>query len=168
MKVTLYIAISADGFIAGPNDETPWSKEEWQTYSEFVRSKGNLIIGHRTYELMKSNELKQIGNPFTVVLSTKGIGRPNENTHFVKTPLEAITLLRDKGFSEAVLGGGGTTNELFLEAGLIDDVILDIESVFLGGGIQLFGKKTEEVRWELIGEKKISPQLTQKHYRVLR
>jgi hypothetical protein len=27
-KVILYGAISSDGFIAGPNDETPWSDAE--------------------------------------------------------------------------------------------------------------------------------------------
>jgi len=38
MRTILYMAISADGFITGPNDETPWSDEEWAAFQEFVKS----------------------------------------------------------------------------------------------------------------------------------
>jgi len=38
MKTILYVALSADGFIAGLNDETPWSDEEWAAFQEFVKT----------------------------------------------------------------------------------------------------------------------------------
>ena len=48
MKVILYMAISANGYIAKLNHDTPWSDEELQSYSEKVKEAGNLIIGRTT------------------------------------------------------------------------------------------------------------------------
>lgn len=50
-KVILYMAISADGFIAGVNNETPWSDEEWEAYREFVMSCDVCLIGSRQPQL---------------------------------------------------------------------------------------------------------------------
>ena len=70
MKVTLYMAMTANGMIARKNGDTPWSASEWKSYSKSVRSHKALIIGRRTYEIMKKgNDFKRIGNPFVVVVS---------------------------------------------------------------------------------------------------
>ena len=55
MKVILYQAMSVNGYIAGAHDETPWSDEEWKSFSKAVSEAGNIIIGRRTYELMKKS-----------------------------------------------------------------------------------------------------------------
>jgi dihydrofolate reductase len=52
-KTVLYMAISADGFIAGPDDETPWSEEEWESFKAFVKTCDAVLIGRRTYEIMR-------------------------------------------------------------------------------------------------------------------
>lgn len=168
MKVILYMAISADGFIAGRDGRTPWSEEEWRLYSAFVRSKGSIIIGRRTFDIMKDEELERIGDPFTVVLSTAKSDLRRNNIQFVTTPQEAIAVLKNRGFSETVLGGGAATNKAFSRVGLIDEVILDVEQVILGDGKRLFEEKTKSVRLELVEERKITKQLIQKHYRVVR
>jgi len=54
MKVILgYTAISANGMIAKKDDDTSWiSKEEWNNFGAMVRKAGNLIVGHRTYNIL--------------------------------------------------------------------------------------------------------------------
>lgn len=53
MKVILYMAVSLNGMIAKSDDDTSWiSKEEWDSYSLAVRTAGNLIVGHRTYNIL--------------------------------------------------------------------------------------------------------------------
>lgn len=167
MKVILYMAVSSDGFIAGPNDETPWSEEEWTQYSTFVRSKGSLIIGRRTYELMKDEEMERVGNPLTVILSTTMSKRPNDRIYVARTPQDAVAIVQEHGFSEVVLGGGALANSAFLEAGLIDEAILDVEQVALGHGARLFYHKEQETRLVLSEERMITPRLIQKHYHVV-
>lgn len=166
MKVTLYMAVSSDGNVCGSNGETPWSDEEWQAYSMFVRSKGNLIVGHRTYDLMKATELHRLGDPFTVVVAHHQFSDPV--AHVAPTPLAALVLLKANGFSEAVVGGGPTLNQAFFDVGLIDEVVLDVENVKLGGGLKLFGNKDMLATMRLVEEHKISPRCTQQRYTLRR
>jgi dihydrofolate reductase len=69
MKTILYMAISADGFIAGANDETPWSEEEWAAFQEFVKSCDIVLLGRRTYEIMSKQGEFVDGPDYFVVTS---------------------------------------------------------------------------------------------------
>lgn len=54
MKVILYMAVSLNGMIAKSNDDTSWiTLEEWNSYSSIVRKFGALIVGRRTYNILK-------------------------------------------------------------------------------------------------------------------
>src|SRR5665213_509580 len=53
MPVILYMAISTDGFIAGPEDETPWSDEEWAAFQVFVESCDCVLLGRRAFQVME-------------------------------------------------------------------------------------------------------------------
>ncbi|MEK7537680.1 MAG: dihydrofolate reductase family protein [Patescibacteria group bacterium] len=167
MKLTLYMAISIDGFIARDDDSTPWSETEWTAYAEFVKSKGNLIVGRRTYEMMKAaGEFERISRPFTVVLSESRSGSPDGKTMFAKTPDEAMAVLKGQGFTAAVLGGGTAANTVFLQAGLIDEIILDVEAVFFGSGKRLFDVAVPMPKLRLIENKTLGETVARIHYRV--
>ncbi len=169
MKLTLYMAMSLDGFIAGDDDSTRWSDTEWSAYAEFVKSKGNLVIGRRTYEMMLSNgDFEKIGKPFTVVLSETRSGSPDGKTMFVKTPEEAIAVLKGQGFTEAVLGGGTGANTAFLQAGFIDEVYLDIESQFFGSGKRLFDPTVPVPKLKVLGTEKLGETVIRLRYRLVK
>ncbi len=53
MKVVLLMTLSADGYSARLNDDAPWSAEEFARCNAFVANAGNIIVGRRTYEIMK-------------------------------------------------------------------------------------------------------------------
>ncbi|MEN9626355.1 MAG: hypothetical protein RL557_683, partial [archaeon] len=107
------MAQSVNGFIAKENNETPWSEEEWENFSKITKKIKNIVVGRKTYEIMKEkNEFKKIGNPFVMVVTSKNY-QSAENTVFVKSPTEAIVLLKHKGFSEMLLGGGSKLNASF-------------------------------------------------------
>lgn len=107
MKVILYMAITANGYIARVDDSTPWSDEEWEAYAAEVKKIGNIIIGYRTYEVMKDMEFERIGNPLVIVVSSKE--QPdNTNVVFVKTPEDALKIVSEKGFTETTINGGST------------------------------------------------------------
>jgi len=166
MKVVIYMAMSVNGYIAKENDETPWSDEEWSSFSKFVKETKNLVIGKRTYEIMKANaEFEKIGNPFTVVV-TKTEFAHDSNFAIAKSPKEALEILKEKNFSKVLIGGGGMLNSSFMKEKLIDEIYLDIEPIIFGKGIKLFSEEDYDVYLELIETKSISSNVLQLHYRV--
>ncbi len=141
MKVVLYMAITANGYIAKENNETPWSDEEWLSFSEKVKEIKNLIVGRKTFEIMEQEkEFQKIGNPFTVIVSNQ----KENNSNFVNSPEQAIKLLEEKGFSKILVAGGGKLNSSFLQKGLVDEIYLDVEPFIFGKGIQLFAENNFE------------------------
>jgi dihydrofolate reductase len=161
------MAITINGYIAKENNETPWSKEEWTSFSNFIKDKKNIIIGRNTYDLMKGeNEFDKIGNPVVVVVSKNKV--LDENIITVGSPKEAVDVLKEKGFNEFVVAGGGILNSSFLKEGLIDEIYLDVESLIFGKGIKLFSDDDFSVKLELLDVKKISKNLIQVHYKVIK
>ena len=165
MKVVLYMAITANGYIAKENNETPWSNEEWESFSEKVKEIKNLVIGRKTFEIMKQgNEFQKIDNPFTVIVSNQ----KENNSNFVDSPEQAIKLLEKKGFSKILVAGGGTLNSSFMQKGLVDEIYLDVEPFLFGKGIKLFADNDFETKLELLETKQLSKNTIQLHYRILK
>jgi dihydrofolate reductase len=159
--------MSVNGFIAKENDEAPWSQEIWDSYYHIAKKFKSIVLGRKTYEIMKeANEFEKIGNPFITVITSKNY-KSTENTVFVKSPTEAIALLKHKGFSEALLAGGSQLNTSFMKENLVDEIYLDIEPVVFGKGISLFSEGDFDKKLKLIESKKISDNVVQLHYKVL-
>ncbi len=169
MKVILYMAMTANGYIAKENDETPWSEAVWNGYYEFIKKRGNIILGKRTYELMKEvNEFEKLGFPVTVVVSSSARSGDDERTTFVSLPEEAVAVMKEKGIEEAVVGGGSTLNAGFLKDGLLDEVCLDVDPLFFGKGIKLFAETDAEAKLRLLEVSKLSESTVRLRYEVLK
>jgi len=166
MKVVLYMAITTNGMIARKNLETPWSDEEFTSYYEKVKEIGNVIVGSRTYPQFLESDIVSMGNPLMVVLTRSEKVSSKENVVFVSSATKALELIKDKGFEQALVTGGGETNKAFLETGLIDEIYLDIEPLIFGEGIPLFSPSNVELKLKLLETKKISDQTIQLHYKV--
>jgi len=170
MKVTLMMATAANGYIAKENDETPWSDAEFKSFHAFVKKRKNIIVGRRTYELMKSaNDFKECGNPFVVVMANHPRDLSKEmNVQYSASPMDALEIMKAKGFKEVLLGGGSYTNATFLREGLIDEIIIDIEPFIFGKGIKLFAESQQELKLELIKTEKLSKDTIRLHYNVIK
>jgi dihydrofolate reductase len=101
MKVILYMALSADGFIAAQNDETPWSDEEWAAFQEFVKSCDAVLLGRRTYEIMTKGDEFAEGPEYIVITndSTLSTGQLRKISIVSKADLPQVNKL-------GVIGGG--------------------------------------------------------------
>ena len=168
MQVILYMATSVNGYIAKENNETPWSDEEWQSFSKFVKEIKNIVIGKNTYDIMEeSDEFSKIGNPFTVIISKKDFAH-NSNFAIAKSQKEALKILKEKNFAKALVAGGGMLNSSFMKEKLIDDIYLDVEPLIFGKGIKLFSDNNFDAKLELIGTKRLSKNTIQLHYKILK
>jgi len=169
MKVILYMAMTANGYIAKENDDAPWSDAVFNGYYDFVKKRKNIILGKRTYEIMKEiNEFEKLGFPFTIVVSDSPENNNDGKTIFVSSPKEAIKELEGKNINETIVGGGSTLNSSFMAENLIDEIYLDVEPIIFGEGIPLFRGGNFEKKLELIEINKISKNEIQLHYRVKR
>lgn len=168
MKVIMYMAISVNGMIAKSDDNTSWiSANEWNSYSAAIRKAGNLIVGRRTYNILtKQPEFSELKDVKLVAVSEKGFQPSDPSQLVARSPREALDLLRD--FEEIMVAGGGILNATFLSQDLVDELYIDIEPIVLGQGVQLFNGRDFESRLELIGQKSITHNEVQLHYKVLK
>lgn len=165
------MAITINGFIAKENDDTSFVSEiEWDSFRNMIKSIGNMIIGSRTYEIMRDgDEFKNLENIRVLVVS--------ENTNFktvvdnhsvIKSPKDALAILEKEVFDKALVAGGGTLNASFMAEDLIDEIYLDVEPVVFGKGIRLFKEDNFEAKLKLLGTKQLSDNEIQLHYQVLK
>lgn len=154
--------------IAKSDDNTSWiSKEEWDSYSLAVRTAGNLIVGHRTYNILtKQPEFSELKDVKLVVVAQEDFQTLAQNHLVAHSPKEALKLLSD--FEQVVVAGGGALNASFVEENLIDEIFIDIEPIILGQGIPLFRDKNFKRNLKFVGQKKISDNEIQLHYEVLK
>ncbi len=168
MKVILYMATSLNGMVAKIDDDTSWiSKEEWDSYSSVVRTAGNLVVGHRTYGILtKQPEFSELKNVKLVVVAQKDFKTSSSNHFVAHSPKEALKLL--KGFEHVIVAGGGALNASFMEENLVDEIYIDVEPIVFGKGISLFREKNFERKLEFLGQKNITENEIQLHYKVLK
>jgi len=161
--------MTANGMIATEKGDAPWSDVIWEGYYKIAKQFKAVILGRKTYELMKeANEFQKIGSPFTVVVS-RGSKKADSKTAFVKSPKDAMKLLKEMKFDKVMIGGGGKLNASFMKENLVDEIILDIEPMIFGKGIELFNDAPDfRSDLQLIKVKKLSDNEIQLHYKVVK
>jgi dihydrofolate reductase len=170
MKVVLYMQMSINGYVASENDDTSWiSKTLWENYKQEVANAGVIICGRKTYELALSEGNLFLEEALNVVMTNDhDIKSENEKVLILhKTnPKEVIEILEKKGFKKIIVGGGGTINSAFMKENLVDEILLDIEPVVFGKGIQLFFPEDFCAKLTLFEIKKLGDNLIQLRYQV--
>lgn len=168
MKVTIYPAITLDGFISGLNGECySWINDEDEaSYEQTVKQAGCLLIGRKTYDQYKDDYPLKSGATTFIYTHDQGY-KDQEKIKFVSgTPKEALEQIASNGFNEVVIGGGGEVNGAFAEAGLIDEIIISIYNVTIGEGIPLFGSHKPKLQLKLLRTSNELEGIVKNHYSV--
>jgi len=172
-KLSLFIAMSLDGYIAKPNDDLSFLKlveknGEDYGYAEFSDTIDTLIIGRKTYDYV----LKEIGtshydNGERDVFVITRTNRPSvgRTTFYTGSLTQLVNRLKsEKGKNIYCDGGAEVINEL-LKDELVDEFIISIIPVLLGTGVKLFKDGRPEQLLEVVTVKTYDTGLTQLHYR---
>lgn len=159
--VILYMAISEDGFIAGLNDETHWSDEEWLAFREFTKSCDVILMGRRTFQIMQKQDEFVEGPHYIVTTDDPSF----ETGTFEKRSIHQKGDM-PKGNKVGIIGGGDLNGNL-AKLGVIDEIILDSEAVKLGKGIKLFGHYDVKPKLQLVDSKRLGHKTVQNHYKVV-
>jgi len=179
-KVTLGLANSLDNYIArrdGGSDWLRWSKEVAEISAAFMKTIDAILIGRKTYEVMLNNGQTSFPGGKNYVFSRAKKGRtvlaralahkPDENVELVNEDAAAFVgkLRKRKGKGIVVFGGGELAQSLF-EAGLIDEIVLNIQPVLLGSGIPLFHEMKKQINLDLIDSRKLKAGSLIVSYRI--
>ena len=172
-KISLFIAMSLDGYIAKPNDDLTFLKlvekaGEDYGYGEFTDTIDTLIIGRRTYDyVLKNVGLSHYDNGQRDVYVITRTERPQigRTTFYTGNLTELVKRLKsEKGKNIYCDGGAEVINEL-LKHDLIDEFIISIVPILLGNGTRLFKDVRPEQTLEFIKVKTFETGLTQLHYK---
>ena len=164
-KVIALMSMSLDGFVADPNDgvaevfawyfsgdvEIPVGGSDPMTFRVsrpsadhlhgLISELGAMLTGRRTFEVAQGWGGNHAFGPAFVVTHRipDGWPRPNSTVHFVTDGIEsAVHQAKAAAAGKAVGVHGADTIQQCLNAGLLDEIQVDIAAVFLGSGIRLF------------------------------
>jgi dihydrofolate reductase len=156
MKTIYYTASSLDGFIADPNHSLDWLLQfgdvEGTSYPEFIRDMGALAMGSATYEWLLRNLIyPESGEPQpwpyeqpTWVFTSRSLRAiPGANIRFVQGDVRPIheQMAAAAGTKNVWLMGGGELVGQFYDHSLLDEIIVQITAVTLGGGMPLLPRR---------------------------
>lgn len=169
-KLVLYIAMSLDGYIAAENDDLSFlsaveQEGEDYGYAEFINSIDTIILGRKTYDKVIS-----MGHPYPmhgekVYVITRSEKPSVGSVEFYSGDLaKLVDLLKEQPGKNIFCDGGAEIVNLFLKAGLFDEITISIIPVLLGGGVRLFQDGGVEQKLKLVSSKSFPKGLVQLHY----
>lgn len=180
MKTQYYTASSLDGYIADENHSLDWLMQfdpGESSYPRFIRNVGAVAMGSGTYEWLLRNHVHPESDepkpwPYdlpTWIFTSRSLPKAEGgDLRFVSGEVEPV----HREMAEAANGkniwltGGGDLVGQFYDAGLLDEIIIQVTAVTLGGGspvlprritdpplqlqsLQRFGEAFVELRYEV-------------------
>jgi dihydrofolate reductase len=134
------VAVSLDGFIAGPSGEYDWivtdpSIDFDAMYKEFDTA----VMGRKTYEVLAAQGDNGALPGLDVVVFSRTLRAASHPGVRISNddPREAVAALKAKRGRDIWLYGGGALFRSLLDAGLVDTVEVAVVPVMLGAGVPL-------------------------------
>jgi dihydrofolate reductase len=171
VKASVFIATSLDGFIARVNGELDWLPAgggEEHGYEAFIATVDALVIGRKTYETVLGFDTWPYDVKPVYVLSTRTLASAPPGAAVERlsgTPAEIVAQLSARGIGHVYVDGG-ITIQGFLQAGLIQRLIITRIPVLLGAGIPLFGPLARDINLRHVGTRQYASGLVQSEYVV--
>src|SRR4051812_22085544 len=141
MRRVLYrVAVSLDGFIAGPNGEIDWIvPDPTVDFASFYASVDTVLLGRRTYELTLQPGAPPWPAGWRIYVCSRTLDAAlHPEVSVVSGNVDAtVAALRAEPGRDIWLFGGGSLFASLLAADLVDDIELAVMPVLLGGGTPL-------------------------------
>jgi len=179
-RIIVYIATSADGYIARPDGDVEWLNRRPDTVDygmgKFYPTIDTILWGRKTYDWLldyvkKSGKKESMFDAAVAnyVFSRKPRRRALPGVEFVSEPVKRFAKrLRAASGKHIWMMGGGELIASFLDAGEIDEFDIHIIPVFIGKGIPLVAPRHRDVPLRLRASKKYPDGVVRLRYEVER
>jgi dihydrofolate reductase len=183
MKTQYLTAASLDGFIATDDHSLEWlfplGDVNDTSYPAFIKGIGALAMGSSTYEWLLRHEIRsgtaeEKAWPYTQpawVFTSRNLPiLPSASIRFVSGDVRPVhrTMVEEAGGNNIWLVGGGDLVGQFYDAGLLDEIIVQVGSVTLGSGRPLLPRRIISPPLQLISARRVGPGFAELTYAVRR
>jgi dihydrofolate reductase len=181
MKTQYYTATSLDGFIATEDDSLDWlfplGELDETSYPSFIADVGALAMGSATYEWMLRHSDEVIataGSPWpytqpTWVFSSRKLSLvEGADIRVVRGDVRPVhaAMSEAAGAKNLWIVGGGDLAGQFYDAGLLDEIVVQVGSVTLGRGKSLFPRRLIKPPLNLVSARHVSSGFAELRYDV--
>jgi dihydrofolate reductase len=185
-KVTYSMSMSLDGYIVGPDGGFDWSEPNAEVFAlslDEIHHVGVHLMGRRLYETMlywetvEQNTLDDaelewaaLWNALPKVVFSTTLSAVQGNARLAEGGLAAeIERLRAEPRDGDIAIGGATLAAEAAELGLIDEYLIRVYPVLVGGGTPFFSHRERRVDLELVEARPVGPAgVVYVRYRVRR
>lgn len=185
-SVTYSMAMSLDGYIAGPDGSFDWGAPDEEIFNlatDEVRQAGVHLLGRRLYESMlywepvdqdpaldfSTREFAAIWKALPKVVFSRTLTAVQGNARLASGDLaEEIERLRAEPAEGDIAIGGATLAAEVAALGLIDEYRIRVYPVLVGGGTPFFAQHGHRVDLELIESRPLKSKVVYQRYRVAR
>jgi dihydrofolate reductase len=138
-RVRYGVAVSLDGFIAGPNGEADWIiMDPAFDFGALFKQFDTFLLGRRTFELTRQGGgAGDTGGTKTIVFSRTLRQSDYPNVVITNDVAGTISALKKEPGKDIWLFGGGELFRSVLDAGLIDTVEVAVMPILLSQGVPL-------------------------------
>lgn len=180
-KTQYFTASSLDGFIATEDDSLEWlfplGALEDSGYPEFIAEVGALAMGSATYEWILRNAgdvAAETGSPWPYtqpawVFSSRALPAiEGADLRFVQGDVRPVhaEMRGAAGSGNIWIVGGGDLAGQFHDAGLLDELIVQVGSVTLGRGKPLFPRRVLSPQLRLVSVRQLGTGMAELRYEV--
>lgn len=149
----LYLAVSADGFIAPPDGGVDWLKPYPPAefgFDSFLTEIDTIVMGRTTYDQNLSFGSWPFKGKRTIVLTSRPLDTPPPDVRHWHGELTKLAAeLKSSASGDVWLFGGAKSVRPFLDGGLVDRIELYVIPILLGNGIPLFERSDRRVALRL-------------------
>ena len=172
-ELIFYAAISADGYLAGPNGDMSWAEKYLATgedygYVELVTSSSAILMGRATFEWELESGIEGPRPLPTYVLTHIPELYENanvENLNFVGGDIApVVNLIKMRHPGQVFVMGGANVAQQLIEANLIDTMKLFVCPEELGEGIKTFIDDSAYNNFVLVNEKQYASGIIEEVY----
>lgn len=181
MTTQYYTATSLDGFIATEDDSLDWlfplGDVNETSYPSFIAEVGALAMGSATYEWMlcHADEVSSsVGSPWpytqpTWIFSSRSLPLvEGADLRIVRGDVRPVhaEMRAAAGSKNVWIVGGGDLAGQFHDAGLLDEIIVQVGSVTLGRGKPLFPRRLTNPPLRLVSTRHVGSGFAELRYEV--
>jgi dihydrofolate reductase len=171
VNASVFVGVSLDGFIARPDgafDFLSPSGDEPHGYDDFMATVDALVIGRKTFETVLGFGSWPYGEKPVFVLSSRPLAPVPPGAVVERLsgdPADIVSQCAARGLRHIYVDGG-ITIQRFLQAGLIQRLIITRVPVLIGTGIPLFGALHRDIVLTHVGTRQYASGLVQSEYVV--
>jgi dihydrofolate reductase len=189
-KVILFMHVSLDGYVCGPQDELDWATMTDDKIGEFLipdlqKTVDTMLVGRKLYQGFEQYWPSVPENPKSppemvefahwmadtpkVVFSNTLKEVKWKNSRLANTdPSVTVQKMKQEPGGDMVIFGGAALAAHFVKNNLIDEYRIKLEPIVLGKGKSLFRDVTERVKLNLIKSKAFDSGVVGLYYQVIK